>query len=618
MSHGLTELVQASVRLGEVQPNRHDALARERFLTAQWAHSSDAATAFGQMIARAGINDPRAAPLVRERQDLVARWQTADKAILASISQPVGQRNPVAEQALRTELMNLGTRIGAVDRRLSNEAPEYTALASAEPKTVAEVQNALGNNEVLILVAPASDSHGLPSEIVVWAITKTQVQWFRSELGGEALEEQVAALRCGLDAALWLDATDWPQATDDQVRQRTEQIARRRHCEALLNARPVTELIGLMPAQVLPFDAKRAHALYKTIFDPLRESIAGKHLLIVPDGALTSLPFSILVSEPPRGDPTKLADYRGIAWLGARQPITTLPSVASLTALRQHAKASQATRPFLGVGNPLLEGQEHDKARAQLAKAKQGCRDQRNAPQSVASSRSRAPSSFPSLFHGRHADIEKVRQWSPLPETADELCDVGQRLGAAESDILLGGSATETTLKSMSETGKLAQYMIVHFATHGALSGQVQGAAEPGLILTPPTKGSRDAQELDRDDGFLTASEIATLKLDANLVILSACNTAAGKGENSEALSGMARAFFYAGARALLVSHWEVGSDAAVRLTTRAFSELKAQPGIGRAEAFRLSMRELIERGQPWEAHPEMWAPFVVVGEGAR
>ena len=100
-------------------------------------------------------------------------------------------------------------------------------------------------------------------------------------------------------------------------------------------------------------------------------------------------------------------------------------------------------------------------------------------------------------------------------------------------------------------------------------------------------------------------------------MILSACNTAGSSGETAEALSGMARAFFYAGARALLVSHWEVGSDAAVKLTTRAFAELKANPKIGRAEAFRVSMRELIEKGALAEAHPSQWAPFVVVGEGA-
>jgi CHAT domain-containing protein len=145
----------------------------------------------------------------------------------------------------------------------------------------------------------------------------------------------------------------------------------------------------------------------------------------------------------------------------------------------------------------------------------------------------------------------------------------------------------------------------------------VQGSAEPGLILTPPGKGTSDTKMLERNDGFLTASEIASLRLDADWVILSACNTAAGRNENAEALSGMARAFFYAGARAILVSHWQVRSDAAVKLTTRAFAELKSNLSIGRAEAFRVAMRELIEKGSPADAHPSVWAPFVVVGEGA-
>jgi len=171
-------------------------------------------------------------------------------------------------------------------------------------------------------------------------------------------------------------------------------------------------------------------------------------------------------------------------------------------------------------------------------------------------------------------------------------------------------------VKDLSERGQLADYRIVHFATHGALGGEVEGSAEPGLILTPPARGTSDPQALERDDGFLTASEIAALKLDADWVILSACNTVGAQGQDAEALSGLARAFFYAGARALLVSHWAVDSDTAVKLTTRTFAILKAHPEIDRAEAFRLSMIELIERSRGAEAHPSHWAPFVVVGEG--
>src|SRR5208337_4602496 len=134
---------------------------------------------------------------------------------------------------------------------------------------------------------------------------------------------------------------------------------------------------------------------------------------------------------------------------------------------------------------------------------------------------------------------------------------------------------------------------IVHFATHGALAGQVSGSNEPGLLLTPPDVPSEE------DDGYLTASEIAALKLDADWVILSACNTAASGAEGAEALSGLARAFIYAQARALLVSHWAVKSGATVKLVTGAMSRLAADKSMGRAEAMRQSMLALIDNGTP-------------------
>jgi hypothetical protein len=140
--------------------------------------------------------------------------------------------------------------------------------------------------------------------------------------------------------------------------------------------------------------------------------------------------------------------------------------------------------------------------------------------------------------------------------------------------------------------------------------------ASPYLGSKLAALGTSDPTALARDDGYLTASETAALKLDAYWVVLSACNTAGGSGESAEALSGLARAFFYAGARALLVSHWEVGSAAAVKLTTAAFAELKQNPALGRAEAFRRSMRALVANGSLAEAHPALWAPFAVVGEG--
>ena len=212
---------------------------------------------------------------------------------------------------------------------------------------------------------------------------------------------------------------------------------------------------------------------------------------------------------------------------------------------------------------------------------------------------------------GGLADVASVRSQVPLPETADELCAVARDLGVSNSDIWLGARATERDVKRLSESGELAAYRLVHFATHGALAGELKAGAEPGLILTPPGEATPE------DDGYLSASEIAGLKLDADWVILSACNTAAGGAEGAEALSGLARAFFYAGARSLLVSHWAVDSDSTVKLITKALSIMSSDKSVGRAEAMRRSMLAMIETGDAKEAHPAYWAPFVVVGEGS-
>src|ERR1700676_3267467 len=166
--------------------------------------------------------------------------------------------------------------------------------------------------------------------------------------------------------------------------------------------------------------------------------------------------------------------------------------------------------------------------------------------------------------------------------------------------------------RTSAKRARLSDYRIVYFATHGLVAGDVKGLAEPSLALSIP------AQPSDFDDGLLTASEVAQLKLNADWGVLSACNTAAGDKPGAEALSSLARAFFYAGARALLVSHWSVESRAATRLTTATFDLLRADPKLGRAEALRRAMLAyLADTSTPMNAYPALWAPFEIVGEGA-
>lgn len=305
------------------------------------------------------------------------------------------------------------------------------------------------------------------------------------------------------------------------------------------------------------------------------------------------------------------ANARAIRWVARDHAITVLPAASSLTALRRVARPSKADRTLIGFGNPLLEGPD-ERYRTLAAQARTIDRCPKTALERLAALLGlRRGGVKPLGFVRGVADQNHLKAQVPLPETAEELCAVARDLKSDLGDVHLGSDATEMAIKQLSESGELARYKVLHFATHGTLAGALSGTTEPGLILSPPATASTV------DDGYLAGSEIASLKLDADWVILSACNTAGSANDvSAEALSGLARVFFYAGARALLVSHWEVYSEATVKLITKAVRGI-SDGTAGRAEALRQAMLDMIDNGSRHEAHPSYWAPFVVVGEGA-
>jgi CHAT domain-containing protein len=336
--------------------------------------------------------------------------------------------------------------------------------------------------------------------------------------------------------------------------------------------------LDLADGQLRAFDRALAHQLYQSLLAPLATRLQGvTHLITVTTGPLQSLPLGLLVTQPPSaGDGD---DYRNTAWLARQFAISVLPSLSSLKDLRATASRPAAPLPFIGFGDPAFSG-TGGTARSVTTLANL-CRD------------------------GALTDMDLLRGLPRLPETAGELHQMARTLGAGPESVILGAEATEGRVRSTD----LSQYRVIAFATHGLLPGDLQCKTEPALALTPPASPSAT------EDGLLDASEVAQLHLDADFVVLSACNTAAPDGRLlGEALSGLARGFFYAGARGLLVSHWAVASQPTVALTTGLFTEYAKNRALGRAEALRRAQQALSKEAAT--AHPALWAPFVLVGDG--
>jgi CHAT domain-containing protein len=525
--------------------------------------------------------------LLEERNSLLAEWQEAHNLLAAARSEPPDRHKGEVESP-QTRLTGVEARISEIDRIFSKDFANFAALIPPRPLTVAEVQARLRADEAMVLFLDTSKIHDVPEEAFLWVVTKTEMRWVRIGAGTEGLIESVAVLRCGLDRGSW-------------------EGAGLQRCASLLK---ISVDRAPKAEEPLPFDLVRAYGLYRTLFDQVEDLIKGKRLLVVPSGPLTALPFNVLVTEAPGvAIPTEAARYADAAWLAKNHAVTVLPSVAILQVLRDFAKASMATRPFVGFGNPLLVGPSGSDRRAW---DHESCSKRSPAPIHHASQA--VPMDISDLFRNGLARVDKVRAQYPLPETAEKLCLVAELVGASADTVYLGKNATETKIKALSADGTLARARVVHLATYGLLVGEAGTLApnrtEPAFILTPPAMGT------NTDDGLLTASEIAQLQLDADWVVLSAYNTAIGGKHRlgAEALSALASVFFHAGARTLVVSHWRVNPEAAVKLVTGAFGAIKINPAGGRAQALQWSMLALMGSGGR-NAHPALWAPFVVVGK---
>lgn len=323
--------------------------------------------------------------------------------------------------------------------------------------------------------------------------------------------------------------------------------------------------------ETLPaFDLAASHALYQALFPgEIGKGLASiDKLHVAATDALARVPFALLVARKPGTGSDAL---RRAHWLIRDTSIDVPITIASIGG---DTRARSAGGAFAGIGAPTLGG----------------------APG--------APIQLANLYRSGRADTGAIRDLPALPQALGELNQMRAALGGSGSVLLTGEGATEPALKAMD----LSRFSVLAFATHGLIADEIDGLQEPALVLTPPAEAVGD------NDGMLTASEIAALRLDADWVILSACNTAAGATRSAPSYTGLAHAFLYAGARSLLLSHWRVRDDAASRLSVATVRGTAA--GLDRAEALRRAMLALIDDRKVRDgAHPAIWAPFILIGQ---
>ncbi|WP_417613489.1 tetratricopeptide repeat protein [Parasphingorhabdus sp.] len=558
-------LADASWSAAQAGANDTDSSRANAFAALQDVLAGSASRAIAQSAARRAAEQAGGlGELARERQDLADQWLAVERQLTVSFA----ESGPAAEAKrgnLQAQLQAIEARTAEIDSQLRTQAPDYFALIRPQSLDESSARALMRPDEAAVMLVPTRfGTH-------VMAITAQGVTWHRSAWTDDRVKDAVTRLLWDVGANVDVDfakAANWAEEGEGAY----------------------------------PYDFSTAAALYRELLEPQEAALVGKsHVFVMASGSLSALPLGLLVSNIPEGASGDPSTLRSADWLADRFALLQVPSLQSIRFLRDFraGPADAKHLPFLGFGDPVLGA----------ATDMRGARGRRSG--------GKVQAGFRTLFGPEQtrggkgiADISQLNALASLPGTAVELTEIWEAFGKPDDALYLAKRASESAVRSVDLDAE-----VIAFATHGILAGEIGGTAEPGLVLTPPERASAD------NDGYLSMSEIAGLKMDADWVILSACNTAAGDGsEGASGLSGLARAFFYAGARNLLASYWPVRDDVAARLTVRTVEIARTNPALTRAQAFQQAMREIRNdssadsENDTW-AHPNAWAPFVFVGD---
>jgi CHAT domain-containing protein len=528
----IAPFITAANAVAKADPSQAAQLNAELFEATQLIGKSLVDDTVNRVAARLAQAAPAIAGLVDELERTRRERDSSRLALAQEVSLPDDRRGSIRENQLMNQINAAAAKADGLQKQIEAQFPDYDKYANPGPVSLAEAQKALGPDEAFVLI--------------------------------EAGRERSFAILVRKDSMLARPVTLDAGAIADSVT-------------------TLRKAFIVRTGQIEPFDLGRAYTLYRALFGGIQTGLTGvNNLIVVPTGALASLPLGLLVTQTP-----KPRDYTDAQFLIRRTAISVVPSARAFISQReQRAVATTASLPFFAVANPTFSGVTATKAAG-------------------------GPNGFDALDNecrdAGPVPAQLLRALPPLPDTADEVRKVAAIEHAASGSILMGADATEARVRAM----PLGQYHVLYFATHGLLPTALRCLSEPALVLSPPATAATTRDT----DGVLDASEVAELHLNADLVVLSACNTATSGGQfGGESLSGLAGAFFHAGARTVLASHWEVPSAQTVQLMTGMFQRLGPNLNSGIADALRQSQLALVAK--PETAHPFFWAAFTLIGDG--
>ena len=511
------------------------AIASEMFQASQLIEGNVTGQVVAQAFARLAAGDAKT-------RDLLRRMQDADLKLRQLYARRDQESQLPADQTSHAELAKIDAEIAeaqatraAADAAAQSASPDYARLVSKEA-TVAAVQHVLAPHEGLISFVIS------PKATFVILVERERVDEYKIALSDSQLAQAVTNLR-----------------------------------------NTIVPSEGLGEVRLPVFDVPAAHRLYEALLGPVDERLqALDRLVIIPSGALTSLPLETLVTADTPA--VTNGNYKDVPFLIKRLAISYIPSPETLVVLRQNTKPSAAPNPYIGFGD------------------------------FKPASRQQIAATFPPGQCTR--DFLAFADLDPLPGTRKEVTVVGKLVfHVPDEDIVLGGDFTKPRLMSMD----LTKYRIIHLAAHALLPSELRCRSEPLIVM------SADPAAPDASGAILGLSDVLSLKLDADIVLLSACNTAGpGVAGASDSLSGLAKAFFFAGARGLMVTHWELEDTAGPILTALTLSPPGTSIRDSATDLQRAKLYMIVALGNrpgpgfAFFTHPFAWAPFVLIGDGIR